>query len=331
MANIAVSYPYRPFSDVNTFLDGMQFLELADISRSSRVCKIWNKAIKGNQHFWIKLSEREGIPIVNGVGRDRKEDFKTLYQITAVSGRAISELFGKMVGKVPPINEALFNRLNDPDPFEEGKLIKENYVFVVDPSFIERKEATLNLDESGNLIELFKKESESNETQDLVIPFSLKNLRILSKYPLKGNENTPVFKNDSPGIVVFNQCDTCSDKVSIYFMRKHLAENSRGMSYSDQKELVEKNKFEVTPLRKRTLFDFVMIFQSGTCPDAFITGCIFVRTSDSFCFHNPIYLPNPVYLAHIGNFIKKTGIRVDYSFENGERDIGVVPGIPADA
>lgn len=325
MSNLAVSCPYKPFPDVDTFKHGVEYWEVADICHLSRVSKLWNDLIKNHQALWRQLFEREGIPPVNSVTdqpRDYREDFKTLYPITEVSGRTIREIFGEIDGKVPPISEDWFNRLKDPDPFEKEKSIGENYVFVVDPALIKRKEAMLDLDESGNLIERPKQEIEHSETQELKIPFSLKNIRMLCSYPLTGTQNMPVFSPISP-IEVTNQCDSCPDRVHIYFMRRHIAEKSKGLSYPDQKELVKREQLEVAPLRQRTLFNATMILKSGTCPDLRKTPRVNVR--------HPDLLGNKFYRASIGDFFPGQGMCVGWAdLEYGFTGLGVVPGLQVD-
>ncbi|HSW86254.1 MAG TPA: F-box-like domain-containing protein [Rhabdochlamydiaceae bacterium] len=325
MSNLAVSCPYRPFPNADTFKHGVEYWELADICHLSRVCKLWNDLIKNHQDLWKQLFEREGVSLVaslSGQPRDYREDFKTLYPITEVSGRTIGEIFGEIVGKVPPIREEWFNRLKDPDPFEEEKSIGENYVFVVDPFLIKRKEATLDLDESGNLIERPKQEIEHSKTQELEIPFSLKNIRMLCSYPLAGTENMPVFSPSSP-IEVTDQCDSCPDRVHVYFMRRHIVEKSRGLSYSDQEELVTREQLEVAPVRQRTLFNATMILKSGTCPDLSKIRSVNVRHSD--------LLGNKFYRATSGNFFPGLGMCVGWAArEYGFPGLGVVPGLQVD-
>ena len=99
--------------------------------------------------------------------------------------------------------------------------MQENYVFVVVPSKVARSTdaaTPLELDQSGNLV---KSTAGAIEELKLQIPFSLKNLKMLCEYPLKGKENTPVFHKDSYA-PVFDQCGLCSDKVRIFFMRNAL-------------------------------------------------------------------------------------------------------------
>ena len=145
--------------------------------------------------------------------------------------------------------------------------MQENYVFVVVPSKVARSTdaaTPLELDQSGNLV---KSTAGAIEELKLQIPFSLKNLKMLSEHPLKGKENTPVFHKDSYA-PVFDQCGLCSDKVRIFFMRKHVADQSRDLPYLQQEAKMREQRLEVTPILPRALYDAVCILRTGTCPDS---------------------------------------------------------------
>ena len=323
MSNSIVSYPYGPF--LTHDLDqtyGAKYLEPSDIAHASQVCKQW-KLVFSDQNLWKALSKKEGIPLVkraNGEVLNCKETFQVLYPIT-LSGRKISQYIGTVYEEIPYISEERFNELNEPDSYETGKLKKETWVFVVVPSYVLRtasQDTPLALDEEGNLVE--NQQTAATEKKQLKISLSLKNLKILCSYPLRGKENTPVFDEDSSA-EVFNQCNTCPDKVRVYFMRKHIADQSRGMNYFNQVELVKRHGFEVTPLRERSLFDSITILDSGTCPDD--------RNPPTYA-RNPDTVRNGgrVYQSVIGGFTR-SGVLVSCS-NDAFVGIGVVPGVPAE-
>ena len=85
---------YDTFERILAFLD----LDLADIPQASLVCKSWNDFIKNNALLWRTLSEKEGISIVEGEDRDRKEDFKILYP-RFVSGKRSASYLVKLLGQ----------------------------------------------------------------------------------------------------------------------------------------------------------------------------------------------------------------------------------------
>ena len=59
----------------DTFERILSFLDLTDIPQAALVCKHWNNFIKDNALIWRTISEKEGIPLVDGRGRNRREDF----------------------------------------------------------------------------------------------------------------------------------------------------------------------------------------------------------------------------------------------------------------
>ena len=177
----------------------------------------------------------------------------------------------------------------------------------------------LDLDANENLIEL--PQGTTIVKHDLMIPFSLKNLRMLCAYPLKGKENTPVFdKNSWEG--VFNQCSAHPSKVTVYFMRKCVADQSRNKSYATQQLLVKSKGFEVTPLRERVLFDAVEILKFGTCPDIQSPVWAFTRTADVVRFNGNDYP------SVIGGYTPRVSVCVDVNDYDSDF-VGVAPGVPA--
>lgn len=325
---------YGPFPDHNAFhYYSVEYLEPSDIARAACVCKRWNQLFT-DQKLWKALFEKEGIPLVissNGTERNYKEDFKTLYPITSVSGRVISELLGKVVEKIPPITEERFNELKEPDPFEEGKLKRETFVFIVDPAFVMRAiETPLALDHLGNLTASTKQESEQNpvktnttEKSELKIPLSLQNIKVLSSYPLNGKENMPVFSQFSSD-EVFQQCNTRPDKIGVYFMRRHVViDQSRKQLYAEHEKLAKNKGFEVTPLRVRVLFDTVVILEDGTCPDARESQWTWIYSLHPETVR---YLGNHVFPSVVGGFAPRAGVNVDYCSYQDDALIGVAPG-----
>jgi hypothetical protein len=324
MSNSVVSSSYGPFPNHDIFqYCSAKYLEVSDIAHAARVCKHWNQ-LPSDQNLWKFLFEREGVPLVrskNGGERNYREDFQILYPIT-ISSKIMSQFFGKVIERVPPISEECFNELKQPDPFEKSKLKVENYVFIVMPTKIARiidEETSLILDDLGNLIESPGKENEHNPAQkrELKIPFSLQNIKVLCSYPLKGKENMPVFDENSEA-EVFKQCGLCSGKISVYFMRRHLVEQSRGKSYVEQEKLVKGEGFEVTPLRERVLFNSLKILQDGTCPDA-RNPLTYARSPDT------VHYGNNAHHSVVGGFAPCAGARVDDYGYDDER-FGVVPG-----
>ena len=306
------------FPTPELFLHCAGYLQVADISRFTRVSKRWKELLE-DQSLWKLLSQREGIPLVEGEDRDFKNDFRILYPITS-SSRIISQFIGKPIGEVPRIRLEVFNRLQQPDPFDPQRTMQENYVFVVVPSKVARSTdaaTPLELDQSGNLV---KSTAGAIEELKLQIPFSLKNLKMLSEHPLKGKENTPVFHKASY-VAVFDQCGLCSDKVRIFFMRKHVADQSRDLPYLQQEAKMREQRLEVTPILPRALYDAVCILRTGTCPDASGT---YAPTPDL------VRVGNRDYHSILGGFAPRAGAFVGRSYCDARDDFGVAPGVSAE-
>lgn len=265
-----------PFANYDIFQNTVRFLEPKDIGRLGIVCKQYDKWLN-KASIWIQVSEKEGIPLVAGNERNRRNDFRILYPIT-ISGRMIGELFGKVIGRVPPISEYWFDKFakNMADPYETTKLFKDNFVVLVDPSLIERavdKETPLDIDESGNLKEVAP---DAVLEQTLTIPFSLRNLHLLSKYPLKGKEHLPVFGNDSEG-EFFELSTSYPKQIGVRIMRRSILNESRYKDFDRRKDFDEKDAlveqlapgqgFEVESLRRRSLFNAILILNTGASPE----------------------------------------------------------------
>src|SRR5436309_1990636 len=92
-----------PFTCFEIFKYTAPHMEPKDIGRLAGVCRQYREWATAPA-IWEQVSEREGVPLVAGEGRNRKNDFGILYPVT-ISGKMIGEVFGKVVGKVPPISE----------------------------------------------------------------------------------------------------------------------------------------------------------------------------------------------------------------------------------
>lgn len=333
-----------------------EFLDARDIGRCECVCKLWKESCKSPE-IWNGLTKREGLFFVEGKDRNRRTDFHVLYPMTN-SGKRIGRYLGEVDGEIPIISEKIFNLLYTPDPFiksslntniscllkdiphiselfpfllnchrhfEKGKLIKDTFEFVVDFPWIKRtagKETPLGLDEQGNLKEL--PADQVKEGEELVIPFSSRNLKVLCSYPLKGKENVPIFARYSDD-KIFNQCGASSNNVRVYLMRKYIADESWYKTCIDQENFVNEKGFDITPFRIRILYDAVKILESGTCPDSESLWYTYARCSDILHYNDEVYLA-----AGIGGYAPCSGT-IDVYGVDDESSHGVVPCVSAEA
>jgi hypothetical protein len=305
----------------------LKYLEIPDIAHASQVCKQWKLAFS-YPGLWKALSKKEGIPFVreaNGEVLNYQKTFQVLYPIT-LSGRKISQYIGRVEEEIPDISEECFNKLNELDPYEEGKLKRETWVVVVVPSYVLRtpsQDTPLALDTAGNLVKVKKHQSAAIEEKQIKIPLSLQNLKMLCLYPLKGKEKMPVFSLNSI-LAIFKQCGLPTHKTNVYFMRRHIVEESRGKSYVEQEQILKNHGDEVIPLKPRTLFDAISILQTGNCPDDVgVSQRTFVRHPDT------IPLGNSSYRSVIGGFEPFSGVTLfglDTCYTCNDHTFGVVPG-----
>ncbi|MES2199364.1 MAG: hypothetical protein V4489_04270 [Chlamydiota bacterium] len=304
----------------------------SDLNNPRLVNKEWKKVFDGplGQVFRdaaaTEVSIREGVPMVQGENRDRKDDYMFLRSIT-ISSKVIGRYLGEVVGKVPLMREDRFIQLRySQDYFEPKNSKRETHIVIVDPSHLKitvGPNRPLREDSEGTLTEVPSKNRSTLPKREITIPFSFKNLKMLADFPLAGNENGPLFRpNCEPK--VFNQCNTPPDHNKILIMRKEVtATYSNFDGKQGQRALVTNRKWEVVTVRQRGFHNIIKILETGTCPDGG-TKEIFARGAESFEFSGRIY--NPI----IGGFKPKIGMGVcmqrDYELFN----VGVVPGIFAE-
>ncbi len=281
------------------FQRSADFLELADIGRCERVCILWNGFCK-DQEIWFGLSIKMGIPIVDAKDRDRKADFQVLYPRT-ISKRRI-EMLGKMVEEVPLISVNFFNKLFEQDSFEIEKKMRENYWVFVVPSRLERTDGAEFM----------------NGEQDFAL--SVPNIKKLCSHLLKGKPKAPVFSfGETDRDEVVSQYGAAPDKIGIYLMRDTMVKGPKRMSFTDHKQIVNNEGFDVVPLTVRVFFDAMKILESDRCPD-----------SDFVCFSDTFTVDNSVCQFAIGQPGRCLSIeRIVYGGKFYNKDCGIVPCILA--
>ena len=294
------SVPF-PFADLFTF--AMEFLEVRDILSIAQVCKLWSDFSKDGR-IWKRQSKIEGIPQVKSVKgklRDPKADFIKLQPMT-IGGKMISQYLGEFIGDIPDIDGKYVDALEEADFFEDGKLKRETFVFVVEPHFLKRinEKEPPTLRKDGDLITC---PGQANK-REIILPFSLTNLVILANNPLDGIENMPVVSSSSCPQVL-RLCNARTEKVGVYFMRKECVKWSMGIPFF-QKQWLGKQGFEMVFLRVRALFNFILILKTGTCPEVEGQTCSYVRTSDF------IKTDHGYHHAAIGGFVPGQGICLTY-------------------
>jgi hypothetical protein len=337
-----------PEKDTQILKSVVKFLAPCDVGRCELVCTTFYRIFYQDQEIWTQLSLKEGIPLVAAPNRNRRKDLQTLYPLT-LSGARIRRILGTIVGEIPCISEVAFNRLNDPDPFEEGKLMKDTWVFVVVPNELDAVTGNCEpvvLDEDGKLIELSYSQVRKRAEEDCLIPLSLTNLRQLyfasskrrHRSLFRGMHPSLLFKNNSifkesvdPSnfIECVKQCNGL-DKTRVFFMRSCIVEESRSLPYVEQEKLVGNHGFGVAPILVRALVDIVVILETATCPDSRYPQNTYAQCSD-------IVYDSRGNCCHltVGDFDPNITRDLPLTFmECGEKDsdvcLGVAPCIIAD-
>jgi hypothetical protein len=299
-----------------------EFLEAPDLSRCGAVCKLWRR-FSEDFYTWAQRYAEKGIPLVSGVGRDRKRDFEDLDRMT-ISGSQISQFLGKIVGKIPLIDEIFLGILDKPDPFRTQKSIGDNYLFAVLPSRLQRTQETqLTLDEKGNLVL-----DPLNQEKDLEVGLSKHNLKMLFSYPLNGEEHGPVF-NENSLLEAFDQVLPSSDKVSVYFMRKRVVKGTGKLAWDAGKELVERVslveeiKLGAVSASARMFVDGMCILKSGTCFDQ--------REPWTFaCTPDVVHLDNRDVQLIVGGYAAGAGLGVYEHDGSSDESVFIAAGVSAE-
>jgi len=318
-----------PYEAVNIFQYGVQFFDsVKDVARLTSTCRqyrIWSKTIP---NFWQNIAAYCGIPTVanfDGTARlNTKYDLFVLSRFM-ISTKVIERLFGTVVGKLGPISDYWFDKFDKPtpDPYEEGSLFADNYKLMADPAYIRRRvdrETPLDMDDKGNLEEV---DPEAVEERTLIIPFSLRNICILAKYPLSGRDYLPVFTKMSMCAKKDEALTSIPQRLGTYVIRKaFLKYTANFYLFQHQEQYVRAPNvgLEVASPRIRALCNAIDILTTGECPDS----GMYVAGSGEFVMAGTIY--------HFitGNFIRGQGVDIYYGHARKILN-AVVPGAVANA
>lgn len=243
-------------------------LPTAGLLTSSQVCTTW-KQLADQPSIWESHSINENIPVVAGEKRDHKSDFRILRSIT-VGFTQIGRIFGECLGKMPKINPIVFALLTQPDPWEPEKTMAQTFVFVVVPkAFKKAFEQGLfnNLAENGDGFKNVDPAQAKILQEDMEVPCSHKNIVLLSGGKIFTAGTT---------VKYFDECNSVSEDVHIYFMRKVAPLQTRSKNLQGQIGVL--NDFENVPLKVRMLSNAVEFAETKTCSDSAV-GCESVRTS----------------------------------------------------
>ena len=240
--SLTIEYEQSPF-DYDFFTKLAHYLGRRDISCLRLVDREYNDWVKATNSIWRRFSQQEGIPCVaraNPQSGDARMDYITL-RPCMISKAFYDQYLGVMTEPVPPISENDFNRLMKVNPFDEEKRrVCETFKVLVDPTLLRRTENVAVLEP---LLEI-----SSLDTQGaLLIPLTLKNLKVLWDHPLQAADNSPVFRLFDD--LVLDQCNDWPDRISVSFISECVAEETRGEDYDTQRKLLRERGFRVASLR----------------------------------------------------------------------------------
>lgn len=318
-----------PYQSTPIFTRGMLFFDnvrdIAAVTSTCRTFRNWSNAISG---FWQAMARQCGLPYVqNSDGTPRENPKYDLFVIShyMISVRKVESLFGRVVGNLMPISDFWFDMFAKgmPDPHEEGKLFRDTYLLMADPSHIQRKadkELPLELDEEGKLEQVAP---DLVEEKVLTIPFSLRNICILSRYPLQGKEHIPVFTAES----MFSEKNELMTSHPVHtrtlVMRKNFLPKTADLyMFEHQLRYVQEPNIglSVASPRERALHSAISILTTGSCPDE----NIYIAGSGVFCIQGTT-------IQHLitGDFQKGKGVDIYYGHARKIQN-AVVPRAVAD-
>jgi hypothetical protein len=292
-----------------------KYLRPKDLNRLAQVSNELRDWVVNTDAIWRGFSEREGIPCVFRAAPQlgaARMDYMTL------RSRMISKVFfdtclGQMIEAVPPISENDFNRLSQVNPFDpEKRTFCDTFKVLVDPTLLRRTD-------NAAVLQPLLENSWLDDEEALMIPLTLKNLKVLCAHPLQGAENGPVFSHFSD--LVLDQRNVCPDKINVSFISERVAEETRGKNYLTQEKLLKERGFNVASLRHCILRDAAPILLTGTYAD---DECTYARNSDL------IHVGNNVYHSVVGGFAPRSGVCVLTSYYVRDAYIAVVPCVPAE-
>jgi hypothetical protein len=225
---------------------------------------------------------------------------------------------------MPLISRKKYDLMFQPDSEEPAKVMFETYEAVFTPLAIKRTfgnglEATV--DGAGRLKITPKTKDSSSMEYELEIPFSFPNLVELSKYPLAGQENGPVFCIYADQVL--DQCHVCATKVGIYFMRSNILEKSRSETYPQQEARAKNLNQEIAPLIVRSFSHSTKILGTKKCPDG-QTPVTYSRTCDR------VRIGNHSYHVVLGGFAPGAGVHVHNRHGCASDSHCAAPGVPAE-
>jgi hypothetical protein len=264
--NNATPFQAGPFPNNDILQYCMQFVKPTEIASCAQVCKSWETTMQLSSLWW-HLFDQEKIPHVEGHDQTTAmQDFKLIYPMTY--SKKNMACLGEFIGSVPNLSQEVFDTLmTGMDPYEPEKKMSKTFVVVVEPTHILRLFHQALFDDlvKNGDFDVKTAAIDSLKENGLIIPYSVKNLKILGEHPLNKKGNGLVFNSNS--LAILDQYNTIAKTVNLSIMRLEVPKESLNLPYLKQKELLKKYGQAMAPLCTRLYFDLGEVLTKGTCPD----------------------------------------------------------------
>jgi hypothetical protein len=260
--SLSIAVKQSPFEYYSFVRITQDYLGKGDIVRLAQASREYYDWAKITALIWRRFSEQEWVPTVihaEPQPDDAYSDYMTLGPLRMISKVFYDQYLGEMIEALPPISENALNRLKDVNPYDkENRTLRDTFKVLVDPTKFRRTDQVA-------LLQGLLENSLLDNKGALIIPLSLKNLKVLCEHPLRGAENGPVFRKFSE--LVLDQCNVCPDKINVSFISDRAVEETRHKIYRAQEGQLRVLGFNVASLRHCILRNAASILSSGTCAD----------------------------------------------------------------
>jgi len=227
----------------------------------------------------------------------------------------MAQYLGEIVGELPRMDERCFSKLC-------SEQMCNNYVVVVDPAYLQitvGPERPFSLDTSNNLVIAPDKVRSEIRQQELIVPFTLKNLMTLTCFPLKRVSNGPVF-DERCDTEVIEPCNAAPTRNSLLIMGK-VAQAAR-LNTTEQAHKVNQHGFKAATVRQRAIHNAIRILKTGINPEQY---WMIVRSPESVNANNNVVYPV------LGEFGKDLGMSIYGDAGQAKPRVGFVPMLEAAA
>ena len=294
---------YMPFPNMDVMEYSLQFMPLSSLGCCSAVCRAWS-TLMDFPELWLKNFDYHKYPRIEDGHKTAKEDFRFMHQYT-YSARKMAPL-GQFVGEVPMISRETFKRMKEEmDPVEKTIKLHEKHRFLVQPTHIFR--AGFNKALYDDLIANGDFNDRDLKDGGMMVPYSAKNLKVLSRHPLDGFTRQIFAFSDSHLAPIFNQCSKVAPRVNVSIIRIESPNETEERDFDEQTAWLQNHKYYVSSFTERLHYCMLEIFTTNTCSDS--QGVV-SRTSDLVKVTTRGRATEDLFPVAIGDFDPDYGITI---------------------